>query len=74
MRIIKAGRRKEWWEGKVGTCKHCSTEVQLEVDDRVAEQSDRDGQLASVPCPNPSCKDQIWVYPKSPDATEHDCE
>ncbi len=65
MKILKQGKQKEWWAGKVGACKNCGTEVQVEAGDKVNEQFDRNEPLASVTCPQ--CESLIWVYPASPD-------
>jgi hypothetical protein len=60
VRILKAGITQDWWVGKVGTCKFCHTEIEVEADDQVGRTFDRDSDLASVECPN--CKAAIWVY------------
>jgi hypothetical protein len=66
MKILKRGNNGEWWVGKIGACKTCHTEVQIEQGDKVGRTFDRDGDLASVECPN--CKAAIWVYPASKSA------
>jgi DNA-directed RNA polymerase subunit RPC12/RpoP len=66
MKILEAGKKREWWAGKVGECNNCGTKVQVEAHDMVQEMFDRSDELASVECPN--CKNRIWVYPSSPNA------
>lgn len=70
MKILRQSKRRVWWEGKVGTCKSCKTEVQLEAGDDV--RGSADGVSALVSCPN--CIDDIVVGPDSPGALEHECE
>ena len=68
MKILHKGQRREWWEGKIGVCKDCNTQFQLEAGDKVSVQSDRNETLASIPCP--TCKADVWVYPNSPNASD----
>lgn len=71
MKILKEGKRQLWWIGKLGTCKHCKTQVQLEAGDKVKDTFGSNAAVISVECP--TCKSEIHFNPNSPDAEDHDC-
>lgn len=74
MKIIVLGKdprppvEKPWWSDMVVTCERCSTQAQLELNDRPYQKVDEaSGQITQVSAICPVCKDVIVA--KRPAAT-----